>query len=70
MPTTLHENLSAVPRTHLKGWVYYCLLDARLFSNDREKERVWVWVGGKDLGAVEGNKFAIRIYYMKKSIFN
>lgn len=37
-----------------------------LFSNEEEEERVWIWVGGVDLGGVEGEETVIRIYCMEK----
>lgn len=45
--------------------VFYFILDAHLFLL-REKERVWIWVGGWNLGGVGGGKLIIRIYYMGK----
>lgn len=43
---------------------YYWFLDACLFSDKREKERVWVCMGGmvrENLGGVGGDKIIIRI---------
>lgn len=36
----------------------------------REKERLWIWLGGEDMGRVGEGGTKIRIYYMKNSIFN
>jgi len=33
-----------------------------LFIFEREKERVYSWVGGEDLGGIGGRKTMIRIY--------
>lgn len=47
-------------------WIPVC------FSNEREKERVWLWKDGElgeDLGGVEGRGTIIRLYCLK-NIFN
>lgn len=34
----------------------YYFLVAYLFSNETKKERVWIWVSGKNLGGVGGGE--------------
>lgn len=44
----------------LSHFIYSFILDAHLFSDEKEKERVWIWMGVEDLGRVEGGETAIR----------
>lgn len=42
-----------------------------LFSKEREKERVWIWGGGEDLGEDGGCEIRIKIYGMgEKNLFS
>lgn len=55
--------------------LYYCSLEACLFSNERQKgsgprQKGTCVLGVEVLGGVEGWDFVIRIYYVRKSIFD
>lgn len=41
-----------------------------VFSKEREKERVWIWGGRKDLGEDGGCEIRIGIYCMEKYPFS
>lgn len=62
----------AFPLAHLLTVysVLFCLLllDC-LFSKKREKEWVWMWMDGEDLGGVGKGETMMKIYSMK-NIFN
>lgn len=56
---------------HLSVVFYYCSLDARLFSNERQKGYESGWKGGgEDLGGERGGETVIRIYCMGKHLFS
>lgn len=52
-------------------WIFLSshILDVCLFSNEKEKERMWILVDGEDLVGVGGGKTIIRIYSIKNVHF-
>lgn len=46
----------------LSHFSYSFILDVCLFSDEKEKEKVWIWMGVEDLGRAEEGETVIRIY--------